>query len=400
MLVHTCSRHGLNCPARQTYYPPVATKTPEQIRKEREEKDLQEAAEDANDHGIECYERKDWITAINYFKVALEYVPGFEDAVYNLRKAEQKLEEERQRLEEERLRKEKEEEEKQKQLAEQSIQTVNLPPTLSKYMEQADKIIVPPPSWESNIEEQVTQIRLGQNGESNLMLANNVLLAAFDQVCTTKGLDLKVKLLLIGAKSGFAALDEAEIVAFRQNAWYERTLQVLKDKKQGPLLIEAIKALREKKPMPPGITPELTKMAKATQDPSLGNSSVHMSLSALLSKESKAAFFQTFKMEAIGLISEKISGVGDEFKGEAREFLEKRITGLKEVNNLIDLGGKLADNFNKGIELADNNQGSLFKTMIENKRNDLERNIQPLKTIPEAIINVMSMFGAAKTPGN
>jgi len=275
MLLHTCRQHGWNCPTTTTYYNPVPTKTREQMLKELEDKELKEAAEDANDHGVDCYEKKDWATAINYFKVALEYVPGFEDAIYNLKKAEGKLEAER-------LQKEKEQEEKNKQVVDQSIQTITLPSALSKYMEEADKIIVPPPSWESNMEEQVTQIRLGQNDENKLIKTKNGLIAAFDIVCTTEGLDFRVKLLLIGAKSTDAAQNEAEIVAFRQTAWYERTLQVLKDPQKAPLLIAAIKALREKKPMPTGVTPELEKMAKGTQDPSLGNSSVHMAMDEML----------------------------------------------------------------------------------------------------------------------
>lgn len=401
--LHLCSKHGMYCPTNTTtYYNPVATKSPEQIKKEREEKELQEAAEDANDHGVDCYDKKDWITAINYFKVALEYVPNFEDAIYNLKKAEQKLDAERQRIEEEeRQRIVKEEEEIQKKFAE-TIQVVTLPPALNQYMEEADKIIVPPPSWESNIEEQVTQIRLGQNGESNLMLA------AFDQVCTIKGLDLKIKLLLIGAKSTFAAQDEADIVAFRQNAWYERTLQVLKDPKRAPLLIAAIKALREKKPMPPGITPELERMAKATQDPSLGNSSVHMAMSTMLSKESRAAFFQTFKMEAIGLISDEINGrvdkftkgKVDKFKSEAWEHIEKRVDGLKLANDIIDMGRKLIDEIKKGIGSADKNQGPSFISMIQNKTDELVKSFQTIKPIPEAITNVMSFFDRDKADGN
>ncbi|MBK9570318.1 MAG: hypothetical protein IPO53_10690 [Chitinophagaceae bacterium] len=263
MRSHLCSKHGIGCPTTTVpaYYNPTPAKTQQQIREEREKKELQEAAETANDEGVEYYEKKDWATAINYFKVALEYVPGFEDAIYNLKKAQEKLEAEGQRIEAERQSKEKEEEEKQKQLAEQNIQTITLPPALSKYMEEADKIIVPPPSWESNIEEQVRQIRLGQTeNDKYLLIGLDKFVAAFDQMSTlNKGATYQFKLLLIGAKSTFAAQDEAEIVAFRQNAWYERTLQVLKDKKQGPLLIAAIKALRDKKPMPPGISPELEK---------------------------------------------------------------------------------------------------------------------------------------------
>ena len=393
MLAHTCSLHGLNCPATPTrYIPPVATKTQQQIREEAEKKDLQEAAEEANDQGDKYYGKKDWATAINYFKVALEYAPDYKDAIYNLKKAEGKLEEERQLMEAERRRKE--EEEKQKQLVDQTIQTVTLPPALSKYMEEADKIIVPPPSWESNIEEQVRQIRLGQNDENGLITYKNIVIAAFEQASDlNKGDKFLFKLLLICDKATNAALDEANIVAFRQNAWYERTLQVLKDPKQAPLLIAAIKALREKKPMPAGVTPEIEKMAKATQDPSLGNSSAQMAMSAFLSKESKAAVIQTIKMEAMSLVC-------DEIKDEAWKYLEDRVPVLKMVNEKIKTGKDLMRSIDKGIELADKSQAPLFKSIIQTKIDELQKNIQPIKPIPEAILNVMSFFDVAKKADN
>lgn len=386
MLSHTCSRHGLNCPSGPVYSPPVATKSKQQILEEAEKKDRQEAAEDANDHGVDCYERKDWATAINYFKAALELVPDLEDALYNLKKAENKLETERQRII-------KEAEEMQNRAPVQDIQTITLPPSLSRYMEEADKIIVPPPSWESMLEEKVEQVRLGQNGENNLVLTNNILVAVFDQVATTSGLDFKVKLLLIMAKATNTAQDEAEIVAFRETAWYERTLQALKDKKQGPLLISAIKALREKKPMPAGVTPEILKMAKATQDPSLGNSSIHMAMSTMLSKESRAAFFQTFKMEAISMLSDKI-------KDMAGKYVEDRISALKMVNERISTGKELMASFAKGIELADKSQAPLFNSMIQNTMDRLQKNIQPVKPIYETIIEVMSFFTSDRSVGN
>lgn len=65
--------------------------TPDQIRKSREDKDLQEAADDAHDRGVEAYEKGDWQGAARYFKEALEYSPDNPDLLHNLRKAEQKI---------------------------------------------------------------------------------------------------------------------------------------------------------------------------------------------------------------------------------------------------------------------------------------------------------------------
>ena len=367
--LHMCSEHGMGCATSQPYYPPVPVKTLQQIKAEREQKDLQEAAEDANDHGVDYYEKKDWATAINYFKTALEYKPDFEDAIYNLKKAEDKLKAERQR----------QEEEQKKEVVDLNIQTVTIPNHISKYLEEADKIIVPPPSWESTIHEQVVQIKIGHDAEK-ILFNNNYFIAAFDEVCSIAGVEaIPFKLMIIGAKSTIAAQNEPEIVVFKQTAVYERVLQVLKDKKQAPLLIAAIKALKEKKPLPAGISPELLKLAQATQNPSLGNSSVHLAMNAMLSPESKAAFFQTAKMEVLELVSDKI-------KEMAAGMIGKRFSALKEMNDKVTTGMELF-----GIEAAPS-----VKSILKEKIAELEKIIQPGKPVPEEIVNLMSVFNTFK----
>ena len=64
----------------------------EEIRKQREAKDLNEAAEDANDKGAESYQRGDWANAARYFREALEYDPENPDIRSNLNHAQRKLE--------------------------------------------------------------------------------------------------------------------------------------------------------------------------------------------------------------------------------------------------------------------------------------------------------------------
>jgi tetratricopeptide (TPR) repeat protein len=64
----------------------------EEIRKQREAKDLNEAAEDANDKGAESYERGDWANAARYFREALEYDPDNPEIRGNLNQAQRKLE--------------------------------------------------------------------------------------------------------------------------------------------------------------------------------------------------------------------------------------------------------------------------------------------------------------------
>ena len=63
--------------------------SPEELRKQREEKDLREAADDANDKAVEFAHKGDWDTAIGYLKEALEYEPDDELIMNNLRKVEE-----------------------------------------------------------------------------------------------------------------------------------------------------------------------------------------------------------------------------------------------------------------------------------------------------------------------
>lgn len=91
-LAHLCAVHNWGC----TYAAPVQTgPSPEELKRMREEKDSKEAAEYANDKGIECYKKRDWNCAIKYFREALDYDPDNSDADYNLKKANQEYTKER-----------------------------------------------------------------------------------------------------------------------------------------------------------------------------------------------------------------------------------------------------------------------------------------------------------------
>ncbi len=101
---HTCAVHNYLCS--YTLVVPQGP-TPEELKKRREEKDLKEASEDANDKGIDCYNKKDWNCAIKWFKESLDYDPDNEDAQFNLKVAEQQSE-----LQQALIKKQKEEEDK------------------------------------------------------------------------------------------------------------------------------------------------------------------------------------------------------------------------------------------------------------------------------------------------
>lgn len=67
--------------------------TPEEQRQQKEAKDSREASDDANDKGVEYYNRGDWQNAAKYFREALGYSPDDPDIRANLGKAEQKARE-------------------------------------------------------------------------------------------------------------------------------------------------------------------------------------------------------------------------------------------------------------------------------------------------------------------
>lgn len=88
---HLCAVHNYFC----NNSAPVQTgPSPEELRKNRETKDLKEAADDANDKGLDCYKKRDWNCAIRYFIEALDYDPENDDASYNLKKARAETEKE------------------------------------------------------------------------------------------------------------------------------------------------------------------------------------------------------------------------------------------------------------------------------------------------------------------
>lgn len=68
--------------------------TAEEIKQQKEQaeqKDLDEAAQDADDKGTAAYERGDWENAVKYLKEALEYAPDDGDIRTNLDRAQHKL---------------------------------------------------------------------------------------------------------------------------------------------------------------------------------------------------------------------------------------------------------------------------------------------------------------------
>lgn len=72
------------------YVAPVYVPTgpsPQELRRQRLEKDLEEATLDASDNGVDAYESGDYGAAIKHFEEALEYAPDDPDLQHNLDKA-------------------------------------------------------------------------------------------------------------------------------------------------------------------------------------------------------------------------------------------------------------------------------------------------------------------------
>jgi tetratricopeptide (TPR) repeat protein len=65
--------------------------SPEQLRQQRLEKDLEEAALDAGDSGVAAYKSGDFAGAVKYFSEALEYAPDDPDLQHNLDRAKEAL---------------------------------------------------------------------------------------------------------------------------------------------------------------------------------------------------------------------------------------------------------------------------------------------------------------------
>ncbi len=367
---HLCAVHNYQCNSGT----PVQTgPSPEELRKNREAKDLREASEDANDKGIDCYRKKDWNCAIKYFSEALDYDQENGDANDNLRKAYEEA------------RKEKEEMIKKAMVEVPVIKVNSFDEKYKKYMKEIDNIVVPPPSWESMIAMQAEQLRVGHKKENYLLVGANTFVTAFDMVSSTpattggKALNAAFKMLVIGAKATIAAQQEADIVVFTKNATYERMLLLLKDPKQGSQVVSIMKLLNENKPIPAGMNDELVRMVNACRQPAQGTSSVRLAMNAMLSKEAKGAFFQTAGMEAMEMVNGKIREI-------VGTTVQNRFKALREVNEKITLGqGYLKEEMNP-----------VNKSLIAAQLEKLEKKMDPVKTIPEYIFNMLSQFDEVK----
>src|SRR2546427_304647 len=87
--MHPCSWNPGGGPGGSSSVP--SGPSPAELKRQREEKDLHEAADDADDRGVEAYERGEWDKAVQYFREANDYRPGDEDILHNLHRAQEKM---------------------------------------------------------------------------------------------------------------------------------------------------------------------------------------------------------------------------------------------------------------------------------------------------------------------
>jgi len=251
-----------------------------------------------------------------------------------------------------------------------------------KYLWDADHIVVPPPSWEGMLEQQVDQLRIGQNGSKYLMLLNDMLVTAFDiQVSPTNPQQVALvagfKVLLIAAKSTIAAQQEAEVIVFRQNANFERILYLLKDKSKGAEFVAALQSIKENKAPPAGVSNEIMNLARLSQNREQGCSDVHFVMGAMLSIEAKAAFFETAKMEGIETLNAGLRGM-------IGTSVENRIKAFRFNNEQIEIGEEY---------IAHNRTANPWMTaQYQIRVNRMEKQMKPIEAVHEGISGFIEAY--------
>jgi len=262
----------------------------------------------------------------------------------------------------------------------------SLPARDKKYMWDADHIVVPPPAWESMLEQRVDELRVGQNGSKYLMLVNDMLVVAYDIQVSPKtpqqvALVAGFKVLLIASKSTIAAQDEAEVLVFKQNANYERVLYLLKDKARSAELIAAIRSVKAKTPPPAGVSEEVMKLARSLQNRDEGCSDIHFAMSAMLSKEAKGAFFETAKMEGIETLNTGLRGI-------VGSSVEKGLKSLRYTNEQIELGEDyIAHNRTKNPWMT-----AQYEKRVERMDKQMEKLLKPVDATHESISGFIDAF--------
>jgi hypothetical protein len=250
-----------------------------------------------------------------------------------------------------------------------------LNPQLAKYMREADNIKVPDFTWDDILEMKVDGLRKGQDKTEYYWLNSNVVIDVFDlsgAISPGQRIAGKVALFLF-VKPSSKAVNEAEILIFKQNAVCEKALNLLKDPVKGPELTSIIKSLRENKPLAEDASPEMIRFANAILDPALGNSSVKIMWSKMLSKQAGSAYVN----EAIKGLAEITNEIGRE---KATHWAQNRFEALHIINEDIIYQKSLLGEGKLNTSIGD--------TWLEIQ----EKKMGPFNRIPNAVYNALNNF--------
>jgi hypothetical protein len=97
------------------------------------------------------------------------------------------------------------------------------------------------------------------------------------------------KIVLVTGEAFIAMQDAADVYLVQQDNISVQALRWLKDKDTAPAFTRIIRALKEKKPLPKNLPPEMVSTARAILDPRLGNSGSRIAWGAMWSPEARKA---------------------------------------------------------------------------------------------------------------
>lgn len=118
-----------------------------------------------------------------------------------------------------------------------------------------------------------------------------------------KGTSIGCNILIAAGRTFIAQEDGAYVYLVKQEALYERALEYQKHEETSKIFTSAIRAIKEHKPIPDGITDEMRRAAYAILDPKLGNGGGSIPWDALFSPEAKSAALTQAVIELGGFVA-------------------------------------------------------------------------------------------------
>ena len=383
------------------YAGPSEAEKAEAMKKDAEKKRKEEAS-DLNYQGLQAYNRQDYKMALRFFQAALNKIPNNSDYSGNLKSAQDQIAAKNKKEEDDKFLKENNEvrtripDDKEGKIgipeSESDDGKIGMPdppkktsvvpiytyqdmnPQIVKYLKSLDNSKVPDFTWDEIVQMNIDGLKEEQEKKEFYLWGCNAVIDVFElfgKVSSGMYVSCKVALILF-IKPANAAINEAEILVFKQNLMCEKTLSLLKDPVKGPQLTSIIKTLRENKPLDADVNPELIKFAYAILDPTLGNSGTKIMWSKMLSRDATHAYVNKAVNGAAELVSHGL-------RGKAALEAQNCFNGLNKINNQILSGEKLL-----------NTEATEFeKPFVKFQIEKLERQMESFHGIPTGIFNVI-----------